>query len=40
MVLLTAFKGNNNSSKLLLDKVKGGNIIKICTTASCEGHSD
>lgn len=37
MVLLTAFKGNNNSSKLLLDKVNGGNIIKKLLTNSFDG---
>lgn len=37
MVLLTAFKGNNNSSKLLLDKVNGGNITKKLLTNSFDG---
>lgn len=37
MVLLTAFKGNNNSSKLLLDKVNSGNITKKLLTNSFDG---
>lgn len=37
MILLTAFKGNNNSSKLLLDKVNGGNITKKLLTNSFDG---
>lgn len=37
MVLLTAFKGTNNSSKLLLDKVNGGNITKKLLTNSFDG---
>ena len=28
MILLTAFKGNNNSSKILLDSISGDNIRK------------
>ncbi|MGN0115707.1 MAG: hypothetical protein ACI396_10305 [Acutalibacteraceae bacterium] len=39
MVLLTAFKGEHNSSKLLLDKVSGNSIIKKLLTnsfGSCE----
>lgn len=31
MVLLTAFKGNNNSSKILLDSISGDNIRKKIT---------
>ena len=37
MVMLTAFKGNNNSSKLLLDKVNSGNITKKLLTNSFDG---
>lgn len=37
MVLLTAFRENNNSSKLLLDKVNGRNIIKKLLTNSFDG---
>lgn len=37
MVLLTAFKGNNNSSKLLTDKVNGANITKKLLTNSFDG---
>lgn len=37
MILLTAFKGNNNSSKLLLDKVNGENITKKLLTNSFAG---
>lgn len=37
MILLTAFKGNNNSSKLLLDKVNSGNITKKLLTNSFDG---
>lgn len=37
MVLLTAFRENNNASKLLLDKVNGGNITKKLLTNSFDG---
>lgn len=37
MVLLTAFRGDNNASKLLLDKVNGGNITKKLLTNSFDG---
>ena len=36
MILLTAFKGNNNASKLLLDRISGENIIKVQFTNSFE----
>ena len=34
MILLTAFKGNNNSSKILLDSISGDNIRKKLLTNS------
>ena len=34
MILLTAFKGNNNSSKILLDSISSDNIRKKLLTNS------
>ena len=36
MILLTAFKGNNNASKILLDRIGGENITKTLLTNSYE----